>query len=210
MRNDFEYTFKKLMSSGLSLDVVYDIGANKGNWTRKYKSLFSRTTFHMFEANPTHNIESCNKGVGHSVVLSSPDKPEVDFYSINGTGDSYYKELTEHFDGVEPKKMKATTLDAYIAETNIPLPDVVKIDTQGSELDIIAGASDAFKGVKILMSEVPSSKYNSGAPSHDDYINTFYELGFVPVGVEEIHISNNVFVQLDIVCVRANLKKMLK
>ena len=49
---------------------------------------------------------------------------------------------------------------------------------------------------------MPILKYNKGAPSFDNYINFLTDLDFVPIGVEEIHIVNNLVVQVDMVFLR--------
>lgn len=54
MRNCTE-VYKELKSHGHKFDVIYDIGANVGDWTRKWKLNEPNSTFVMFEANKDIN-----------------------------------------------------------------------------------------------------------------------------------------------------------
>jgi len=61
------------------------------------------------------------------------------------------------------------------------------------------------------MSEVPIVKYNKGAPTLPDYIQFMEGKFLVPIGIEEIHILDSIFVQLDIIFVKeSHYKTSLK
>ena len=64
-----------------------------------------------------------------------------------------------------------------------------------------------FYIVDIIVIESAVLPYNKGAPSFDDYANTLIGLGFVPVGVDEIHLSNNMLVQIDVVYLKQHSKE---
>ena len=61
------------------------------------------------------------------------------------------------------KNRKTSKLDTIIKERNYPLPDLIKIDTQGSELDILNGSSEALKNIKYLIVELQHIQYNKNA-----------------------------------------------
>ena len=86
------------------------------------------------------------------------------------------------------------------------MPDFIKIDTQGSELDALEGAKESMKNCIAVMSEVPIVKYNKGAPPMPDYIYFMKCHGMVPVGIEEIQVQDNILVQIDILFVKKSLK----
>lgn len=207
LRNDLNSVIKHLTSNGYKINNVFDIGANKGRWTGQYTRVLPKATFYMFEANP--NQRHPNLATNHkwfNAVLSSPEIDEVEFYAVSGTGDSYYKEQTKAYDNCIPLKLLTTTLDKIVIDNSLPLPQLIKIDTQGSELDILCGASTVIKNVGVVVIETAILPYNEGAPSFDDYINTLSKLDFVPVGIDEIHTSNNLLIQLDIVFLKKNIK----
>lgn len=209
-RNDFQTVFTRLTDRRNST-VVYDIGAHKGKWTEKYQRLVGgKGQFYMFEANQSHQIEQNIYGRGFTVVLSDENREYVAFYSRNGTGDSYYRELTPFYDNVQPSRKTTVTLDSFIEKENLPVPHVLKLDTQGSELDILHGAEYALESVVLILCELPVIPYNENAPSFDMYMYYFLSKGFEPVGVEEIHHYEHRVVQQDFVFIRkTHIKELI-
>ena len=208
LKNNLNSVIQHLISGGYNITSVFDVGANAGRWTAIYSKLLPKALFCMFEANP--NQASPTLASNHrwfNAVLSSPEVSKVEFYTISGTGDSYYKEQTKAYTSCIPITLPTTTLDKLATQHNITPPQLMKIDTQGSELDILRGAVESIKSVDILVTETAVLPYNKGAPNFNDYLSAMSELGFVPIGIEEIHISNNILVQLDIVYLKQDIKE---
>ena len=209
--NDLNTVIQTLTSRGYNITSVFDVGANKGTWTAGFAPKMRAAKFFLFEANPKHKRPAAlaQKHKWFNSVLSSPDIEEVEFFTSGaakrGTGDSYYKEQTHVYDGGESIKLKTTTLDAMVKENALPYPQLMKIDTQGSELDILKGAEETIKHVDIIVVETPILPYNNGAPTFDNYINTLSGKGFVPVGVEGIIFANSLLVQIDLVFLKRHI-----
>lgn len=186
-----------------NIKVIYDIGAHQGDWADEIKATLPDTKLISFEANPDHAEALKSKGHEfHIGLLSKPGVTECEFYSpepsaTGSTGGSYYKEVTPIYNDLEGKKLKATTLDALVASNHMPQPDLIKIDTQGSELDIISGGDATFRSAKWIIMELPVVRYNVGAPEISEYLNLMNEIGFVPINVTEIHKFGSILIQLD-------------
>lgn len=76
---------------------------------------------------------------------------------------------------VEVPKEKVKTLDQVLSQEAIPQVDFIKIDTQGSELDILKGASGTLEHVIGLEVEVEFSSLYQGQPLFRDvdaYLDT--------------------------------------
>ena len=168
------------------IDVVYDIGAHQGNFTKRYQRLLPQTIFHQFEASPNKN----GSGNWHKVVLSDKDDNTVLFYYDGGTGDTYYREtdkfLKSNYKTVE---LKTKRLDTYVEENNLPLPDLIKIDVQGAELDILKGCDDIISHCKLIHCEIPAIgiEFNKGSPTQKEYLDFFNSHGFVHKVKEKDH-----------------------
>jgi FkbM family methyltransferase len=185
--------------NGIQIQVVYDIGAHVGDWTRAVQPFLPATTqFVLFEANHEHSTKL--KAAGHQVysVTLGRHKGEADFFSSGGTGDSMFRENTHHYDSVKAKRTSIVSLDQVIEDFSIPLPDFIKIDTQGSEIEVMMGAGKALENASLLLLEVPVLKYNIGAPGFETYIQAASDADFVPISVVETHIGHGTLMQIDI------------
>ncbi|GAB2180999.1 hypothetical protein DLREEDagrD3_12220 [Denitratisoma sp. agr-D3] len=186
-----------------NIKTIYDIGANQGTWAHEIKNMMPKSEIYLFEANPAMKPHLEKTGYWYQICALSDKSEEKIFFSRDGTGDSFYKEKT--WSGqYEEKKLRTLRLDDIVKEHQIPLPDFVKIDTQGSELDILKGGSSVLANTKLLLSETPFTEYNLGAPNIGDYLETYRNLGFTPTAICEIHRKNGNIVQIDILFSRVS------
>jgi FkbM family methyltransferase len=202
---------RQIQNDGLVIKTVYDIGAFIGQWTMPLKnSCLQNSEFYLFEGNAEYASALFSTGCSfYTGILSSPSKPFVDYYKKNSTGDSYYRENSIHYDNQIPVQMPTRTLDSVVKEYNLPVPNLLKIDTQGSELDILDGATDLLPNVDLVYLECPFVRYNLGAPNLQDYLDFMRNKGFVPTKILEIHYSENVILQIDIMFINYETKKRL-
>jgi FkbM family methyltransferase len=162
--------------------VVYDIGAFEGIWTRDCKKIYPSSTYYQFEANDEKtSFLHDNPTFG---VLGDKDDHEVTYYKtkvVTQTGNSILKENSAFFDEsnyIEEKKIMHK-LDSIIESKSIPYPDFMKLDTQGSELMILSGATKCLSHTQVVLMEVSIHQYNEGAPLIFDYLKFMDEQGFV-------------------------------
>jgi FkbM family methyltransferase len=160
-----------------NIKVVYDIGAHKGQFTQRYQKLLPNAIFHQFEASPNKN----GKGNWHKVVLSHTDDIAIKFYHDGWNGDTYYRETDEFLKSKYKTSMLTTQrLDTYILENDIPLPDLIKIDVQGAELDILRGCNDIMHHCQLIHCEIPAEgiEFNKGSPTQKEYLEFLESYGF--------------------------------
>ena len=178
--------------------VVYDVGAHNGSWTNQVSRILKSADFYLFEANKNHNTQLEKTGFKYFNDVLSDQCKTIEWFGVGGLGDSYFKESSQQFENVSSIEIVTNTLNSYVADCNLPVPQLLKIDTQGSELDIIAGSCNFISSVKYVLLECPLIEYNLGAPNIQKYLTTMSDLGFVPVDVTEIHYMNGKTVQIDI------------
>lgn len=200
---------KSLQSQGLEITTVYDIGAWNGSWSKQFKeSACPGADFILFEANPAYRKDLAATGFLHmcGMALSNPGRESVEFYNGTNTGDSYYKETTAFYDNQGTVSLPCTTLDAVKAEYDLPTPQFMKLDTQGSELDILAGSVGFLRDVDVVYTKCPIVRYNSGAPTIDEYLSFFAEHRFIPIDVFKVHRFEETLLQIDIMFMREETK----
>lgn len=189
-------------SKGLNPNVIYDIGANVGDWTREMMSLFPNANYQLFEAN-SHNKSRIAQYNHHILLLGEKEEDRIPFYKIiNGynTGDSMYLEVSSAFqnNNYTIEYLKKNRLDNYIQQNNLQFPDLVKIDVQGAELEVLKGMDSILENVKHFIIEVSLHRWNKDAPMVEDIITYMYSHNFYFVDILDTHIINGYNFQIDI------------
>jgi FkbM family methyltransferase len=158
--------------------VIYDIGSSVLHWTQHAKVFWKNSTVYLFDAMTEMKLfyDEYNKiknttfeyNVG---VLCDEDYKRISFYQndeLSG-GNSYYKEIghpESHniFTENHIKHKLGMKLETVVKNKKIPLPDLIKIDVQGAELDILKGSMNIINNAKFLIVELQHVEYNKGAP----------------------------------------------
>ncbi len=172
-----------LKQQGFEPKVIYDIGSCVLHWTKVVKRIWPDARVVLFDA--FQPAEFLYHGYDYHIgVLSDKNDAIVRFYQNDYMpgGNSYYRELA--FDNglyfPEDKfiELKTKTLDTIVKEKNFPLPDLVKLDVQGAEVDIIKGGLKALGNADMLIVELQHVQYNQGALLNEESIKILSELGW--------------------------------
>jgi FkbM family methyltransferase len=188
----------RLRRRGLTIEVVYDIGAHRGGWTKSVRASLPGARFFLFEANETHEPALRETGERYFTVLLSSEERVVEFYGTGSPGDSYFRETTEQYRDVTPERRDATTLDDVIEMHGLLPPDLIKADVQGAELDVLRGGSRALAAAKLVLLECPIVEYNEGAPTVEEYFGFMSARGFTPIEFLDRIWRNGRVVQVDV------------
>jgi FkbM family methyltransferase len=197
--------------------TILDIGGHIGEFFNLAKQTFPESTVFIIEGNKdcepylkTLNTRYLIRLLGKVRLLGKENKA-MTFYKTTidpiCTGNSIYREVTPHFDNefLIEEQVQLHTIDSTFQEvTNF---DLIKIDTQGSELDILAGGSKIAKKAKGIILEVSFIKYNHGSPLYSDVVKFMDDFGFI----EREYLDQNCwyrdglsFLQRDILFVNKN------
>ncbi len=197
---------------------VVDVGAHDGAWSLKLSgALPDDTVFTLIECNedmqgPISKVRQV-MGVDRTAQVHAMAKDcecESDFH-VNvcfPSGGSGYKELTDFYsEGLyETRKLRGFTLDymlqARMQQQACPMPDFLKIDVQGGELDVLRGASLSLATINAIYMEVSVLPYNQEGPLFHEVINTMQALGWYLVDNVTTMKVENYTVQFDCFFVR--------
>ena len=132
----FKYLF---LQNSINPSTIYDIGAGNLNWTTEVKQIWPHSTYVVFDA--LSNFEELYKNnnlLFHIGALSNETGRPVEFTKNNENLDysGYYNVSTSS------EFYTSVTIDAVTRLKQFPIPDVLKINTCGSELDILKGTID--------------------------------------------------------------------
>jgi len=201
-----------LKREGFNPKTILDIGAHKGQFYGWAKEAWPDAFIWMIEANECH--ESTLKGLTlnnndqYTIATIGDIEREVKFYTRKDKphteGASYYKEAA-YWDIPQlvmeiPKTLQ--TLDTIFTEDS--QFDLIKMDTQGSELDIIKGGEQLCRKSDYIILEVAITEYNEKAPLEDEVVSFMENNNFKMITSIGEHYDNNNVTQKDILFKNTN------
>jgi FkbM family methyltransferase len=119
-------------------------------------------------------------------------------------GSSVYKEDEDsNVNGVE-RAISATTIDEICKTRKTSGPYLIKIDTQGSELEALLGAEAVLRDTEFIILEVSFFEFFKGGPQFYDCISFMKKRGFVAYEVfdSQYRLLDGAMSQIDIAFVR--------
>jgi FkbM family methyltransferase len=175
--------------------TIFDGGAFKGYVSLKYNKLFPNSTIHSFEPYPEsfstlkrntlqhRNIKPYNKGLGEYVGISKFHSnnfaPTNSLLATHVEGDSNWGG-EKILDTKEILDIELTTIDQIVEEENIKRIDILKLDVQGAEYQVMAGAKKTIeKGlIGLIYTEIITIPTYENQQELDEALKMFREYGF--------------------------------
>ena len=162
---------------------VLDIGAHFGEFYEEISSVKSNfERYFAIEGNDACFDALKTRPIELHLGLVGKENSQVNFYRRRGnlscTGSSIYRELGDAFsdDEIVIDTKEVRKLDDIFTDDDYF--DFIKIDTQGSELDILRGGEKLCKKASAILLEVSLHPYNQDAPLLDEVILFMNDYGF--------------------------------
>ena len=174
-------SFLRLKHLGFTPNTILDIGAFEGNWAEDIYTIFPNAHILMVEGqkNKKDTLELKSKNIPNSnvqIALLGAEIKNVEF-NIYETASSVFKEDNET--NAKTEQIELTLLDDLVLGTEFEQTDLIKIDTQGYELEILKGGKNVLKSAKVVLMEVSMLGIYKGAPLIDEVISFMKVNGFV-------------------------------
>lgn len=177
---------------------VLDVGAYRGDFARLIKELFPNAKIKCVEGDERQAPFLLDFDV--DFYLLSKKTKQLDFYTLPEnactTGSSIYRENTVYYQDPLVVKKWAYALD----DLNFPCFDFIKLDVQGSELDILKGGKKylAKTQPRYLLIETSIQEYNQGAPLAAEVISYLNKIGYRLQDIFDVlYDQNNQLLQVD-------------
>lgn len=168
--------------------VIFDIGANIGDWSQALLELEPNARLFQFEPSEIcrNHIQKLNlSGTLLSCAIGS-HQGEVEFYQGSpidpvDCSASLFRRKDSRWGDHEYQVMivKINTIDNIVAEYSLDFIDFIKIDIEGNEYEALKGAAGSMKDKKIgsIAFEFGASNVNSRT-FFRDFWDLFKEYGF--------------------------------
>ncbi len=206
---------EEIKDMGINPNAILDIGAHTGQFHSWSKRVWPDVGVFMIEANPLHESAldrlAMMNGDKYLITALGDKEREVTFYTRSDKphteGNSYYKEFN-YWDIpqlVHESKVTLRMLDDIFEDDAVF--DIIKLDTQGSELDILKGGENLVSRAKIIVLEVSFIEHNIGAPTTEETIRYMSSIGFEKKMSIGEHYDGEDLVQQDFVFLNKELVK---
>lgn len=129
--------------------VIFDVGANVGDWSTGALARFPGAELHVFEPSAAH-LDRLRPALGdrpraiNAVALGREAGTATLYKDADVTGLASLTRRDLSHKGIEMDRTETVeidTLDAYAARHGIDRIDYLKIDVEGHELDVLQGAA---------------------------------------------------------------------
>lgn len=151
--------------------VIYDIGANAGTWTLLAKSIYPHAIVHAFEPLTCHTktFEANTARLAnvhlHKIALGAAATEQA-MQVATFSDESSLLQALNTISGLEEtatfENVSVVRLDDYVREKGLPLPDVLKLDVQGYELEALRGAPKCMASAFAILTEVSFHEFYKG------------------------------------------------
>lgn len=177
---------EKMAKRGFQPKTIADVGAFNGDWSRMVHAIWPQAQKHIFEANSLKE-ERLRKLAGeigadfHLALMGPEDGKEVSFFVME-SGSSVLEENSQTQRQEETRQ--TARLDTLLDGQTI---DFLKLDVQGFELEVLAGAPKTLETAQAVLLEVSLIAINDGAPVMSEVVAFMKARGFEVMDILEIH-----------------------
>ena len=166
-----DFVLGDMRARGLNPKFILDIGANSGSWTRMAKKIFPEAGFLMVEPQPEKRavLDSlCSEYEDVSWVEAGAGATGgalIQTIWEDLAGSSFLPEVRQEFlASGKQREVKIITIDSLLRDKSVKIPELVKLDIQGFELEALRGAESLFGKTEVFILETSLYRFMNGQP----------------------------------------------
>ncbi len=180
------FFLEDLKARGLNPSSILDVGANRAKWSREVKFVFPDASCMLIE--PQLEMQSeldlfCQDFPDSQYILAGAGATQQELTLTvweNFAGSSFLPEETDDLkESGKQRNIPIITIDSLIETKKIELPQLVKLDIQGFELEALKGASSLFGATEVFILEVSLFSFIKGQPVFHEVVNFMEKRGYV-------------------------------
>jgi FkbM family methyltransferase len=193
---------ESMLALGVNVASILDVGVRYR--TEPLMRIFPDLPHHLFEP-ITDYADEIKQSYSrfdfelHNVALSDTDGQAWQLaFSSDGTGNITYSQISDqpHASGglphlIDCRPVRKARLDSFLRGIDPPAPYLLKIDVDGHEIPILAGASDALQKTAVVVIEMTAKTFLARA----QHLAT---QGFSLFDIVDLTYYNGTFYQADV------------
>jgi len=176
--------------------IIFDVGANVGQTAMEYSSIFKNAKIYSFEPVETSFKELTKnvakiRNVSNFQIAFGSKKEEIKI-ELDSNPTSLTNSLKNTSASSGEAKLRETIrvrkIDDFVTEHNIKSIDLLKIDTEGWELEVLKGASQSLAEgkIKLVLCEAGFTNVNSWHTPFDTLNSFMSKNGFWFCGIYDV------------------------
>lgn len=196
-----ELFYEDVRARGFQPRFILDVGANRGDWTEMMLGLFPGARYLLLE--PQHEMAGALNSLTrrHPNVTwiecgAGPEEGELVLHvsdDLNGSSfvsGAVSEATASGAAGRRQRRVPVRRIDDVVAEAGGgdgegALPDLVKLDIQGFELEALRGAERLFGHTELFILEASLFRFKPGTPLLHEVIAFMAERGYVVYDVAD-------------------------
>lgn len=170
---------------GFLPNYILDVGANYGLWSETAREVFPNAIFTMIEPQiemKSHLDRFCERSPGSRWINAGagpvpgelaltvwPDLAGSSFLPTEEDAKAYNKDR---------RVVPVITIDSLFKDDKQPVPELVKMDIQGFELEALKGATAILEHTELIILETSTFSFQTRQPVMSEVIAFMAEKGF--------------------------------
>lgn len=184
----------------LKIDIVIDVGASNGKWSRECLNYFPSSKYLLVEAQEGH-LEALNQfkneheNVDFSLAAAGKEDGEI-YFNNAGLFGGIASETKFESNCVE---LPMISLDKEVERKKLFGSYLLKLDTHGFEIPILEGAKELIKSAELIIIETYNYKLTNDSLLYYEMCDYMYKIGFRPLEMVDLMLReyDNTFWQMD-------------
>ena len=171
--------------------LIFDVGANVGQSVVEFQRDFTSATIFSFE--PDENSFEILRRINHRAynlaISSSPGQLRFD----NRSPLSEIRSIANDQGDESLPVVSVTTVDQFCSEQDINHIDLLKIDTEGHDLEVISGASKMLRdgSIDAVIAECSLKQQSKRLISYSQLQTAMRDYGYVCFGIYQQALGGN-------------------
>jgi FkbM family methyltransferase len=168
---------------GIVPGTVIDVGAAYGDWSAECAAVFPDARYLVVEPLSEYGpfLDDSLRAIGDVQRIAAAAGAEEGDLTLNVhadlVGTSMHREYEKGLE-IEARRVPAVTIDGIVKTYDAAPPYLLKVDVQGAELDVLAGAVETLRATELVVLEVSFLEFFEGGARFDEVVAALAEAGF--------------------------------